>query len=197
MSRHRAASDKTRQPPPPPRRLPNGDLLLYESPPPAKIQALTWGMAVLAAACLPAAWATFWHMTAEAGSPELAPLAARVTLALVIAGFGLGSWAGMMVYLTVYTTRLSRVAGTDTVCVETLRLWGRSTRTLPASHITSAAYHRGKVDSMHGPSVDAPWIWVKVAGGRGFLLDMQGEIVDRRGLRRLLGPVDTDEPPSP
>jgi len=41
--------------------------------------------------------------------------------------------------------------------------------------------------------VDAPWIRVTVKGGRGFLLDMQGTIHDRKALEKLLSgrPVQT------
>lgn len=160
--------------------------LLFESPPPGKIRAVTWFSAAILAGCLPATYYTLTGMTQMPVSPELAPLGTRVATAGLIAALGGGFLGGMLAYLGYYTTRLTLADDAAQVHVETLRLFGRTVRTLPISRITSTSYHHGKLAIPGGVSVDAPWYWVRVQGERGFLLDAQGKFFDRGVLGKVL-----------
>ena len=183
MARNRHPRQAKPRPAPPP---PRGDGLLFQSPSPLKIQILTWAFGAVQAFCLVAAYWCFTTMVTEVGDAALAPLWQRLLTAGFIVLAGLLFFGGMLVYLPFYTTRLWVVPGTDQVQVETLRLWGRRLRTLAMGDVASTAYHEGKVNYQAGHSVDAPWFWVKVKGGRGFLLDLQGEFFDTEALAQVL-----------
>lgn len=160
--------------------------LLFESPPPGKIRAVTWFSAAVLAGCLPASYYTLTGMTQMPASPELAPLGTRLAVAALIAVLGGGFFGGMLAYLGYYTTRLTLADDASQVHVETLRLFGRQVRTLPISRIASTSYHRGQLAFPGGVSVDAPWYWVRVQDERGFLLDAQGTFADRGALAKVL-----------
>lgn len=163
--------------------------LLFESPAPGKIRAVTWFSAAVLAGCLPASYFTLTGMTQMPASPELAPFGTRLATAGLIAALGGGFLIGMLVYLRYYTTRLTLAENMTDVHVETLRLLGRQVRTLPIGRITSTSYHRGQLAFPGGVSVDAPWYWVRVQGERGFLLDAQGKFLDRDALAKVLSPT--------
>jgi hypothetical protein len=162
------------------------DILIYESPKPTKIRALTWFAAVVMVFCAVAATFVFEHMTENEGSPELASLTMRLMMSTIIGGIGIGMFAAMLIYLTYYTTRLKTNARGDQIYVETLRLIGTATRTLKSTQIDSSAYHHGQLNLVRAPSVDAPWFWVKVISGKGFLLDLHGTVMDVDALTGLL-----------
>lgn len=166
----------------------NADLLLFESPSPWKIRALTVCFAAVLVFCAACSRDVLHHMTRNAISPELAPLSWRVAAAIIISGAGVAFFGGMLIFMRFYCTRLFQVAGQDQVRVETLRLFCRRERTLAASRIVSASYYRGKFSSDLRPTVqvDAPWFWVSVSGGRGFLLDVQGNFLESAALAKLL-----------
>ena len=162
------------------------DILIYESPSPGKIRALTWFTAVVMVLCAVAAVFVFEHMLDREGSPELASLSLRLVMSVVIISFGISVFVAMLIYLTYYSTRLTVSARGDVVFVETLRLFGTATRTLKSTQIDSSAYHRGELNFHSGHSVDAPWFWVKVVSGKGFLLDLHGKVFDVDALTALL-----------
>lgn len=166
--------------------LKSNDILLYQSPPPTKVLALTWFAAVVMIFCMVAAVFVFENMIDREGSTELAPFAIRLAMSGVIGSIGVSFFVAMLIYLSYYTTRLTRSRRGDQIHVETLRLLGRATRTLKSSQIDSSAYHHGQLDLVRGPSVDAPWFSVKVVGGKGFLLDLHGTIVDVDALTEML-----------
>lgn len=162
------------------------DTLIYESPPPRKIRALAGLSVVVFLFSLLAAHFVFTRMTGNDLPAELAPLAARLALAAVIAVLGGGFFAGMLFYLTVYATRLTRVAGTDRIRVETLGIIGRKVRTLASDQMVRGSYHRGQAKGRHGLSVDAPWFWMSVKDERGFLIDAAGWHLKTDSLAKLL-----------
>ena len=126
-------------------------------------------------------------MNPDEFSSETSLFWTQILLSAFIAAIGIMFFGGMMLYLTYYTTRLSLLPDTDQVHVETLRLWGRRVRTLSSNQVESTAYHEGKVSySSAAPSVKAPWFWVKVHGGKGFLLDIQGDFFDIDAIAKLL-----------
>lgn len=164
----------------------SGDILIYESPKPTKIRALTWFAAALMVFCAVAAKFVFEHMVENEGSTELASLTARLVMSTVIVSIGISVFAAMLIYLTYYTTRLKTNSRGDVIYVETLRLFGTATRTLKSSQIDSSAYHHGQLNLVRAPSVDAPWFWVKVVSGKGFLLDLHGTVLEVDALTRIL-----------
>lgn len=168
---------------------PAGDILLYESPSPWKIRALTWFLGLVMVFALWASVGVLRHMTADPELAMLAPLSWRITFAVIIAGIGAGFFGGILLYLRFYATRLSLSPQGEVVRVETLRLWGRRECTITASQIVASSFNRGRFSSDLRPTVevDAPWIWVRVRGARGFLLDAQGRFLEPEILGRLLG----------
>lgn len=131
---------------------------------------------------------TFQHMTSDSHSMELAPLWQRIAFLTVIAFISIVFFAGMLIYLRFYCTRLVLLAGDQQIRVETLRLFGRHERILDSNRISSTSYHEGKLDTgvFWVPSVDAPWFWVTVGGGRGFILDLQGQFPEAETLATIL-----------
>jgi TMEM70/TMEM186/TMEM223 protein family len=153
-------------------------ILLYESPSPTKVLVLTWFAGAVMVFCAVVAKFVFENMIDAEGSTELSPIGIRLAFAGVILSIGLSFFGGMLFYLTYYTTCLTRSKTGDLIYIETLRLFGRATRTLKPSQIDGSAYHHGQLDLIRAPSVNAPWFSVRVVRGKGFLLDMQGKIVD-------------------
>jgi TMEM70/TMEM186/TMEM223 protein family len=161
-------------------------VLLFESPPTFKVRALTWFLAGVMIFCFVGSVFVFGNMIEGDGSKNPAPLWQRIVFAAAIVCISISMFVPMWLYLKYYTVRLSCTPDTGQMTVETMRLFGVSTRTLSSSQIESATFHRGKFDNGLTVSVNAPWFRVKVKEGRGFLLDAQGRFFDADALDKLL-----------
>lgn len=163
---------------------------LYESCGTIKVRLLTWGTFVVLLLCVLAGYWVFHNLIGDEATRELAShgtrLAVGLAVGLLIPFLGLPFFLGMLVYQRYYATRLVYLSDGDEIRVHTLALFGDRERTIPISRVESASYHRGKLHIPGGVYVDAPWFWVRVRGGRSFLLDVNGQFSHEHLLKKIL-----------
>lgn len=161
---------------------------LYRSPSTARIRVVAWFTVAVMLGSLWAASGVLHHLTVANDSAELAPLPWRITAAAIIAALGVGLFGGMLFFLRIYSTRLLLLPYRQNLRLETLTIWGRREKTLPLALISRATYHHGRFSSAWRPTVEvnAPWQWVHLKRGTGFMLDARGEFIDRALAAKLL-----------
>lgn len=147
-----------------------------------KVRWLFWGSLFWAAGWL--AWAgdsaqSFGLSPGDGG--VLRPPGERWGVAAILATLGLLPGLGLAVYMRRYIVRLVREG--DTAHVTVLGVWKARERSRPLSAFEGGDAHAGRM-SAGGVSVNAPWITLRI-DGRRYVVDLQAERVDRKGLARL------------
>ena len=145
------------------------------------VRVLTWLFAIVAVAAL--IWASDMSQTyglSPGDGGVLRPPVERWTAAFLVALVGIAPFAGMLVYVRLYVTRLVRTRGKVDVTI--LGLLARTTRRFNLIEIGAARRHDGRLQA--NVSVNAPWITLWV-GRRPYIISLNSGRVDRRGVAQL------------
>jgi len=116
----------------------------------------------------------------------LKPLSERIAMAGFIFSLGLLCLAGGIICMYRYVISIHKV-GKSEFAVHTLGMLGMRTLELPLENLRLGKRQEGRGRYPSGHSVDAPYRLLRVAGRRiPFILDLQGQIHDRRALAELI-----------
>ena len=160
--------------------------LLYQSGREGRVRLLTWGSALLLLLTWLAGLWVYQNLLVGEEGAELAPQGTRVVAGVAVAVVGAVPLAGMLVYRRYYVVRLSYRPEMDRIEIETLGLSRPQVRLVESGLVVGARYHQGTLRLPGQVAVDAPWHWVRVEGGRGFLLDGRGRFAESELLQRIL-----------
>jgi hypothetical protein len=160
-----------------------------------KVRALMALSVVVLALCL--WWASHLartYGTSPGDGGALAPLPQRLAWGGLVALFGVAAVAGMGLYGRLYAARIEVEPDRQLVHLATPGFFGTNRHVFRPADIGSARAHRdvnrgtlGKIVGHPTPTVDAPWMSVRIAGWRlPLIIDLQGEVLDVKLLRSLL-----------
>jgi len=166
--------------------LQSSETILYESRGTTKVRLLTWGILVFMLLCVFAGYWVSQNLIGDEATHQLATRSISLALGLLISLPGIPFFIGMLAYQRYYATRLVYLSDGDEIQVHTLALFGERTQRIEVSQVESASYHSGKMHIPGGVYVDAPWFWVKVRGGRSFLLDVNGQFSHEDLFKKIL-----------
>jgi hypothetical protein len=105
----------------------------------------------------------------------------RAVAAAIVAALGIAPVIGMIVYVRLYVTRLTRDG--DTITVSVIGVLGSDTRPYAVADVSRATEYSGRFRLWS--RVDAPWIVLRLAG-RPYIIDLQSELVNRSAIEALL-----------
>src|SRR5262245_1059744 len=145
------------------------------------VRVLTWLFAIVAVAAL--IWAADMSQTyglSPGDGGVLRPPVERWAAAFLVALVAIAPFAGMLVYVRLYVTRLVRTRGKVDITV--LGLFARTTRRFDLAEIGAARRHDGRFES--DISVNAPWITLWIARWP-YIISLNAGRVDRRGVDQL------------
>jgi hypothetical protein len=151
---------------------------IYRSGRARRIRALNLGSLAFAALM---AWlgALSWGAQEPAASP-----AERAAVALVALLAGLGAPLGLAAYGRRYVRELWITEDGRSAVVTQVGFLRPHARTLALAELGPAVAHRGQVVARS--TVNAPWISLRVRGGPGLILDLQGAVLDERRWQAFL-----------
>jgi hypothetical protein len=149
----------------------------------ARVHLVVWG-GILGGGVL-MAWGIhlglFYGLAPQDGG-TLRPMAERLLIGGSLAGLGLLTAVGLILYARAYVVRAALDPRFGKVEVETLAPWIPPAQ-IPLRYFARADYRPGRTQA-----ANAPWIRVPVEGRRlPFVLDAQGEFLDAETARRVLG----------
>lgn len=150
-----------------------------------KVRIMLWASFLACAGALYGAQTLFETYGLNPGDGGvLRPLGERLAVAGLVAALGLSFAGGMAVFASRYAVRLTREG--DRVDIRTMTPWGTRRHRLAVADFRGGAYFHGRQRNPRGPSVDAPWITLRVAGRRlPFIVDLQAETVNKGALGAL------------
>ena len=149
---------------------------------------------MIAFAALCAAGALYWgwvlfnsYGTAPGDGGVLAPIGQRIAWGLGVAALGFAFLAGMWVYGRLYATSIAYDDAADALHIRTLEFLASREQVFPASAVQRSGYQHGRMDTVHGHSVNAPWFNLRLEGRSWpIIVDAQGEFPDPELAARLL-----------
>jgi hypothetical protein len=148
---------------------------------PRLVRLFTWLCALFAVGFL--IWATDLSQTyglSPGDGGVLRPPVERWTTAIGTALLGSAPFAGMLIYVRLYVTRLVRARGKLDITV--LGLFAPATRRFDLTDVVGARRHDGRFEAHI--SVNAPWITLWI-GRRPYIIPLNAGRVDRRGIAQL------------
>lgn len=151
------------------------------------------GLMLLSLACAAGSLWWGWDLFQTYGSRPadggvLAPLPVRLLWGVGVGSLGVLFAAGMWLYGRVYVARMELDQKAGKLHVRTLRFLGTRDRVFDVSDVVGSSQHKGKLDLVGAPSVNAPWTGVRIAGmSLPLIVDGQGEFPEPELSDRLLG----------
>jgi hypothetical protein len=148
---------------------------------PRLVRLFTWLCALFAVGFL--IWAADLSQTyglSPGDGGVLRPPVERWAVAFTTALVGIAPFAGMLIYVRLYVTRLVRAQGKIDVTV--LGLLAPATRRFDLTDVGAARRHDGRMQL--DISVNAPWITLWI-GRRPYIIPLNAGRVDRRGIAQL------------
>lgn len=159
--------------------------LLVNSRQALKVRAFLWFSIAGCAGALYWAWLLFESYGLNPGDGGvLRPVGERLIAGGIVGALGLAFAGGMIWYASLYAVRISKEH--DQIEMETMAIVGTTMRRFTVADFDGGSYHRGRMQSGRGQSVNAPWITLRVKGRRiPFIADVQAEKIDRSALMKL------------
>jgi hypothetical protein len=148
---------------------------------PRLVRLFTWLCAIFAIGAL--TWAADLSQTyglSPGDGGMLRPPVERWTTAIGTALLGSAPFAGMLIYVRLYVTRLVRARGKLDITV--LGLIAPATRRFDLTDVGGARRHDGRFEAHI--SVNAPWITLWI-GRRPYIIPLNAGRIDRRGIAQL------------
>jgi len=142
-----------------------------------KLRGLQWLFLAIAVGTLYAAADLYqFYGLAPADGGVLRPFPQRAGMAALVAGLGVGSCIGFLIFGLHYPIEIRHEG--DRLEIDVLTPIGRHTRCLSVTDVRRSTDHHGQFISPRGQSVSAPWLGLHVAGRRfPYVVDLQAEEV--------------------
>lgn len=122
------------------------------------------------------AWVVFQTYGLSPGDGGvLRPFSERLAFGGFIALLSLAAAGGLLLYISLYVISIQTDTKAQLYKLTTPSLFGTKSHDFQLSDFKGSKYFHGRLDTLKGPRVNAPWVTLHAAGRKlPFILDVQG-----------------------